>query len=238
MRVFLPVVVLASLAIGIACGGDDDDPTPVAETPTVAGVKGTDSPQSAIGKKINDTLIPEQLASGRRLGAEDAKVVVEAYEDFGCPHCLEFTAEIEPKILKEYVATGKVAFEYKFFPLRQLTAGAAIAAVCAAEQDKFWPFHRSLFIAQAEANAQVGPTLTEAFGVDGLKAIATDVGLDIAAFDTCTAGDDALQVVEDELHKANDLALPGTPSFVINGEVTPGPADYAGWKRLLDGLLK
>ena len=234
----MSVVVLASIATGIACGGDDDDATVAPETPTPAGVKGTASPQSDLGKLINDALVPEDLASGRRIGSTDAKVVIQAFEDFGCPHCLDFTAEIEPRIMQEYVATGKVAFEYKFFPLRQLTAGAAIAAACAAEQDKFWPFHRSLYIAQAEANAKVGPALTDAFSVDGLKTIATDVGLDAAAYDACTAGDAALQVVQDELHKANDLALPGTPSFVINDEVTPGPADYAGWKRLLDGLLK
>ncbi|MGE0601760.1 MAG: thioredoxin domain-containing protein [Dehalococcoidia bacterium] len=230
--------VLASLAFMAACGGDDDEPPTVAATATPFGVQGTATTKSTIGRKLNEAMVPEAMADGRRLGSADAKVVIEAYEDFGCPHCLDFTAEIEPSILRDYVVTGKVAFEFKFFPLRQLTAGAAIAAACAAEQDKFWPFHRALYIAQAEANAQVGPPLTDAFSAAGLRQIATDVGLDTAAYDACTVSDDALQVVQDELRKANELALPGTPSFVINGEVVAAPLDYAGWKKLLDGLLK
>jgi protein-disulfide isomerase len=165
-------------------------------------------------------------------------VKIEAYEDFGCSHCLDFTADVEPGIFENYVATGKVSFEYKYFPLRQLTAAAAIAAECAAEQDKFWPYHRALYIAQAEANEKVGPPLTEAFGVDNLKAVAADLGLDAAAFDTCTQGDAAVTAVQGDLQKANELALPGTPSFVINGKVTPGPETFAGWKKLLDDLLK
>ncbi|MGE3074645.1 MAG: DsbA family protein [Dehalococcoidia bacterium] len=238
VRFLVPVALLAMVAAVVACGGDDDEPPTVAATATPFGVQGTATTKSTIGRKLNEARVPEDMADGRRLGSADAKVVIEAYEDFGCPHCLDFTADIEPSILRDYVATGKVAFEFKFFPLRQLTAGAAIAAACAAEQDKFWPFHRALYIAQAEANAQVGPPLTDAFSAAGLKQIATDVGLDVEAYNTCTAGDAALQVVQDELHKANDLALPGTPSFVINGEVVAGPVDYAGWKKLLDGLLK
>jgi len=232
----LLAVAAAAFAFG-ACGGDDDDDAPE-EPPTPAGVKGTATPESELGKKINETLVPEESAEGKRLGPANAKVTILAYEDFGCPHCLEFTAHIEPVILEEYVSKGEVSFEYKYFPLRQLTGGAAIAAQCAAEQDKFWPYHRSLFIAQAEANEKVGPPLTEAFAVENLKKIASDVGMDAATLDACIAGDTALGVVTAELKEANDLALPGTPSFVINGKLTATPADAEGWRELLDDLLK
>lgn len=244
-RILALFVALAmAVTFAAACGGDDDDDSagtgasPSAPASAVVGVKGTASPTSETAKKINAAAIPESLADGRRLGQADAPVVIQAYEDFGCSHCLDFTANIEPRILESYVATGKVAFEYKYFPLHQITAGAAIGAECAAQQDKFWAYHRALFIAQAEANEKVGPPLTEAFSAAGLKAIAAGVGLDTAAFETCTQGDEALNAVQDDLHKADDLALPGTPSFVINGEVTPAPVDFAGWKKLLDDLLK
>jgi protein-disulfide isomerase len=75
-------VVMAALAFG-ACSGDDDAPE---ETPTPAGVKGMATPESELGKKINETLVPEESAEGKRLGPADAKVTILAYEDFGCPH--------------------------------------------------------------------------------------------------------------------------------------------------------
>lgn len=243
LRFVATSLVFGTAVLGLAACGDDDDGDTAdgstsKATATATSVKGNVAAQSALGKKINETAVPESMANGRRLGAADAKVVIEAYEDFGCPHCLDFTANIEPRILQEYVTSGKVAFEYRYFPLRQLTAGAAIAAECASAQNKFWPFHRALFIAQAEAAERTGPSLTEAFALANLKKIAADAGLDPASFETCVVGDTALNAVQADLKKANELGLPGTPSFVINGQVTPTPEDFAAWKKLLDSLLK
>lgn len=235
----LAVLAVAALGFVAACGGDDDDDGGGADSdPVEVGVAGTATVESDLAKEINAALIPVEMAEGKRIGSVDAPITIEAYEDFGCPHCLEFTAEIEPIILQEYVVPGKASFEYKYFPLRQQTGTAAIAAQCAAEQDKFWPFHRALFIAQAEANAKVGPPLSEAFSVANLRSIAEAVALDTAVFDTCVEGDSAVDVVQAELQKANELALPGTPSFVINGKVTPGPETAEGWRELLDGLAE
>ena len=240
------VLLLGLLAFGlvaVACSGDDDDAepgggddrsTPAASATTAASANG--GPKSATGKKIAETKIPEDLADGTRLGKANARVVIEAYEDFGCPHCLDFTATVEPVIFKDYVAKGDVAFVYRFFPLRQSTAGAAIGAWCAGEQDRFWEFHRALFIAQAEANEKVGPTIAEAFSAQALKQLAADLGLDTTAFNACLASDAAVAAVQADLQKANELALPGTPSFVINGKVTETPQTLNDWRKLLDSL--
>ena len=244
-RALAGLALAAALGLAVvsaACGGGDDDAgtaSPTAKaSPTAAGVAGSAAPQSDFGKRINAAKVPEELADGQRIGKADAKVVIEMYEDFGCPHCLEFTAVVEPMLMTDYVATGKVALVYRFFPLRQLTAVAALGAYCAGEQDKFWPYHRLLFIAQSEANDKKGPALTEAFAVDGLTKIATDLGLDTDAFKSCLTSDAAIAAVQGELKSANDLALPGTPSFVINGKVTPTPETLNDWRKLIDGLLK
>ena len=65
-----------------------------------------------------------------------------------------------------------------------------------------------------------------------------DIALDAAKFDTCLTSDAAVTAVQNDLKTANELALPGTPSFVINGKVTPTPESIADWRKLLDGLLK
>lgn len=234
--------MLALPVVLVACGGDDDDDAS-AETdsrdasPTAAGVAGTAVVQSERAKKVNEAHYPAGLADGKRMGRADAPVKIEAFEDFGCPHCLDFTADFEPVIFAEYVASGKASLEYKYFPLRQATGVAAIAAQCALEQGQFWDYHRALFIAQAEANEERVP-IAEAFAVAKLREFAEDIGLDAAAFDTCVQGDAATAVVQEELRQANSLGLPGTPSFVINGQITPAPDTADGWRELLDGLLE
>lgn len=237
------LALVGLIAAGLAaCGGDDDDPTPTpagsGSTATTAAGPG-EGPRSEHGQLIARASIPLDLADGTSIGRADAPVVVEAFEDFGCPHCLHFTATIEPRLFEDYVASGKVRFVYRYFPLQQVTGTAAIAAECAAEQDRFWEFHKLLFIAQAEANNKSGPGPGVAFSPASLREKASDAGLDPAAFDACVAGESALEQVREDLRAAQDLGLPGTPSFVINGEVLAGnPDTYDDWKELLDGLLK
>lgn len=236
------LVVFAALFV--ACGGNGDDGGGAKDSPTAkasattAGANSGGSAQSDFGKRIAQSKTPEDLADGQEIGKPGAKVVVEMYEDFGCPHCLDFTASIEPVLMDEYVATGKVQLVYRYFPLHQITAAAAIGAYCAGEQNQFWAYHRLLFIAQAEANERKGPSLNQAFAPDSLKQFASDLKLDTAKFGDCISSDKAVTAVQADLKSANDLNLPGTPSFVINGKVTDGPASAAEWRKLLDGLLK
>lgn len=237
------LALLGFLAAGFAaaCGDDDDDapdPTATAGVTTTPGTT-TGGPQSEHGQLIARATIPLELADGTAIGRADAPVVIEAFEDFGCSHCLHFTATIEPHLFEEYVARGKVRFVYRYFPLQQVTGLAAIAAQCAAEQDRFWEYHKLLFIAQAEANNKSGPGLGIAFGPDGLRTVAERAGLDSAGFEACVAGDAVFNTVQGDLREANSLGLRGTPSFVINGEVLAGnPETFDDWKKVLDPLLK
>jgi protein-disulfide isomerase len=236
----LAALALLAVSLAAACGGDDG---PAGSAATVAatstGAASTDGPRSEHGQLIARAAIPIELAEGTAIGRADAPVVIEAFEDFGCPHCLHFTATIEPHLFEEYVARGKVRFVYRYFPLQQVTGLAAIAAQCAAEQDRFWGYHKLLFIAQAEANNKSGPGLGVAFGPEGLRSLAAEAGLDSAAFEACVAGDAAFNIVQGDLREANSLGLRGTPSFVINGEVLGGnPETFDEWKKVLDPLLK
>lgn len=225
-----------------ACGDDGDDhtPTPANSDSSVTTTPGSGGgPRSEHGQLIARASVPLDLANGTSIGRADAPVVIEAFEDFGCSHCLHFTATIEPRLFEDYVATGKVRFVYRYYPLQQVTGTAAIAAQCAAEQGRFWEFHKLLFIAQAEANNKSGPGLGVAFSPTSLRELAGEAGIEAAAFDACVSGESALTQVQEDLRAAQGLGLRGTPSFIINGEVLAGnPETYDDWKKVLDSLLK
>ncbi len=236
----LALLGFLAAAFAAACGGGDDvpDPTATDRATSTPGAE-TGQPRSEHGQLIARASVPLELADGTAIGRADAPVVIEAYEDFGCSHCLHFTATIEPHLFEDYVARGKVRLVYRYFPLQQVTGLAAIAAQCAAEQDRFWEYHKLLFIAQAEANNKSGPGLGIAFGPDGLRTMAAEAGLESAGFEACVTGDAAFNIVQEDLREANSLGLRGTPSFVINGEVLAGnPETFDDWKNVLDPLLK
>ena len=231
--------ILAVLPLAAACGGDDDDsggePSP---TTTLDGATPT-GPQSEHGQLIARARVPLELAEGTSIGKADAPIVIEAYEDFGCPHCLHFTAVIEPKLMDDYIARGKVRLVYRYLPLQQATAAAALGAQCAAEQNRFWEYHAALFTAQAEASNKTGPLMSVAFAPAGLVETATTLKLDLPAFDACLQGTSAIEAVQEDLRQAQALGLRGTPSFVVNGNVLTGsPENYDDWKKYLDALLK
>ncbi len=220
--------LLAAALFLFSCGESEDN-----------GPRATPSPTPvAIADRIAQSPTEGLPVDGTFIGDPDAPILIEMYEDFGCPHCLDFTANIEPHLLEAYVEPGDVRLQYRFFPLRQITANAAIAALCAAEQDQFWPFHKELFIAQAHANGGTGPPLSEAFDTANLRTLATSLELDVGAFDTCTMSDAVIEKITADLRTATELGLPGTPSFIINGEVLATvPESREGWSELLDGLI-
>ena len=79
-------------------------------------------------------------------GDPKAPITLVEYSDFTCHFCQKFFHDTFPKLLSEYIETGKVRFVYRDFP-RGLGSPlrAADAARCAGEQQAYWPMHDRLF---------------------------------------------------------------------------------------------
>ncbi len=65
---------------------------------------------------------PADWVSTRSLGNPDAPVVIQAWEDFRCPACSQWTRTIEPQLMENYITPngehgGQVRLEYHYFPL-------------------------------------------------------------------------------------------------------------------------
>lgn len=177
--------------------------------------------------------LPANWIQGKSMGNPEAKVTVQTWEDFRCPHCREWTTTVEPQLFNDYIKTGKVRLEFHLFPLNGFqpqSSIAGMAAECAADQNLFWPYHDRLFAAQDQG--------VEAYTQGGLTAIAKAAGLDEAKFTQCFSGLKHQATVNDSLQQATKLGLTGTPSLLINGKLMNSPFDYAALKAAIDPLLK
>ncbi len=184
-----------------------------------------------------DANFPYDLAKGTTLGKADAPLKVTEYEDFQCPFCLRHTGNVEPKLIDEYVRTGKMSITYKNLPLLGFESGlAARAGVCAAEQDKFWQFHNKLFKKEADAGQDVAEkTNVGRFSESALKDIATGLGMDASKFSECYGDQRSLQAVQDQTREATTLGLNGTPSFLLNGQsIGSGTLAIEDFRKTLD----
>ncbi|MDT8386515.1 MAG: thioredoxin domain-containing protein [Thiogranum sp.] len=81
------------------------------------------------------------------LGAESAVVTVVEYTDYQCPYCRRFVQSTFPLLKRDFIDTGKVSWQVRDLPLgfHKDARKAAQAALCAGDQEHFWPMPDSLF---------------------------------------------------------------------------------------------
>ncbi|MBV8709627.1 MAG: thioredoxin domain-containing protein [Acidobacteriaceae bacterium] len=156
------------------------------------------------------------------LGDPNASVMFVEYADYECPVCQQ-TEPTVAKLKTEY--KGKVAFAFKEMPLpmHPHAEKASEAARCAGAQGKYWEFHDQLFASKK---------LT----VPDLKADAQKLNLDTAAFNQCLDSGSEAGVVKTQLTEGENLGIPGTPHFFINGR-SMGNAPYEQLRAAIEEEL-
>ncbi len=148
---------------------------------------------------------------GRVLGDPNAPVHVIEWGDYQCPACKSFEQRFFPTILEQYIATGKVRWEFRDFAfIGKESVRAAEAAACALDQGKFWEFHAALYANQTGEN--VG-----AFTDRRLEEIARAAGLDVGAFRSCLREGKHADEVQQMVREAQSRGVRATPSFSVNG---------------------
>src|SRR5581483_6328217 len=99
---------------------------------------------------------------GYTMGSDSAPVQITEYSDFECPYCQQFATVQMPVVREQLIATGKVLWRYRDFPLsvHKYSRTAALAAQCAGEQgqEKFWEMHDQLFGHHEWAERDKDPT--------------------------------------------------------------------------------
>ena len=146
------------------------------------------------------------VAGAEARGAADAVVTLIEFSDYECPYCIRYTREILPEIDRTYIATGRVRYVFKDFPIDELhpeAIRAHEAARCAAEQNRFWDMHYRLFSAAG--------THTQA----GLEAVATEAGLELPAWRDCVASGRTRDGIRATAAEAAGLGASGTPVFFV-----------------------
>ncbi|MFL5762177.1 MAG: DsbA family protein [Thermomicrobiales bacterium] len=160
--------------------------------------------------------------SGRALGDSAAPVTVVEYGDYQCPGCGYFARELEGQLVRDYVETGKVHFEFRDYAfIGNESKAAAEAAACAADQDVFWQFHATLY------RSQMGENMG-GFGQKRMKAMASGLGMDGDRFAKCVNQQSHADDVDRMRAEARTKGVTGTPSFVVNGVLI----EYAGYESL------
>jgi protein-disulfide isomerase len=169
------------------------------------------------------------------LGNANAKVTIIEFGDYQCPSCRLFWREIEPRLKKEYVDTGKVKLVFRDFPIKEIhpdATAAAMAAQCAADQGKYWEYHDRIFREQDKGTDDV-----VRFKAADLKKWGAAIRLDGAAFNACVDSARYQDEVAKDYADGIAVGIQGTPTFFINGRFVGGAQSFPVFKKIIDEEL-
>ena len=165
----------------------------------------------------------------RAMGPADAKVVVTEWFSMTCSHCADFQKTTFPTVKAKLIDTGRIRYVWRDFPLDKIALAAAMVAR-ALPAERYEPFISTLLATQDRwAFARnVNP-------MEELAKLAALAGLPRRVFDE-TLNDTKLQsailALQDDADK--NLKVSSTPTFVMNGHLTPGAVKYEEFERAVN----
>lgn len=177
-------------------------------------------PQPAIQQVVENW---QQLdLNGQQIGSDNAPVQIVEFFDYQCPFCKSVQPSVKA-VQQKY--PDKVSVFYEHFPLsgHEHAFSAAVAAECAAKQNKFSQFHDLLFSTQDQ------------IGKISFDSLANEADVtNIASFNECIEAEQTAPIVESGLDLARELGVDAIPAFIINGKLITGALS----EQRLEGLVK
>ncbi|SFF74827.1 Protein-disulfide isomerase [Novosphingobium sp. CF614] len=184
------------------------------------------------GKAWSD-MVEKTAEGGYRMGNPEAPIKLIEFGALSCAHCAEFAKESFEKLRDDYIASGRVSYELRYFMLNPYDVPASLLATCGSTEaviplsEQFWAWQPNMFqnvqaagdarlkaVGEMPKEQQIGAIaelagMTEFFSARG---IARDQA------NSCLADTAKAKALADQTEKATtQFDVTGTPTFVING---------------------
>jgi protein-disulfide isomerase len=221
---FYAVMTVLAFAIGlllgyVVWGYQPSEPQAQAAAPVPAAVQAqaTEAPQF--------TRYDIPTKGFPSLGPEDAPITIVEFSDYQCPFCRRWHQEVYEPLLAAY--PGKVRMVYRNLPLTSIhpdAMAASQAALCAGEQDAYWPFHNKLFS-------------SDSLNTETFVQYAQELSLNVEQFQSCIRTEKYKDAVTADSDFAVNLGVRSTPTFFINGLAVVGAQPLEVFKQVIDKEL-
>jgi protein-disulfide isomerase len=165
-------------------------------------------------KSVNTATPPPVVEGDHVLGAEEAKVTLIEYGDFGCPHCFAAQRPVESLLAR----FDTLRLVWRHFPDAEVHPGADLAAELselAATKGKFWEAH-SLLLAGRESHP-----------LEDLLSVGRRLEIDPAEVESALEGRSYRERVLEDVAGGERAGVHGTPTFFVNGDRLTGH-----WRQL------
>lgn len=156
-------------------------------------------------------------------GSTKPTVTIVEFSDFECPFCREVQSTLN-RVVQSYGNEVRLIFKHLPSEGHRNSLPAARAAYCAAEQERFWPYHDALF-----ASRQLSPLAFEE--------IAIELGLGMPKFRDCLDSEHSRAAIVKDIEAARLFRIDSTPSFLVNGKLVKGALSFADFQKIIEREL-
>lgn len=227
-------IALSALALA-SCGGEEGDGNVV-----TAPAGSVDAVAAPAGQSWTE-VVERTPEGGFRMGNPDAPLKLVEFGSRTCHVCAMFAAASEP-LKNQYVASGKVSFEYRDFIRNGADLAASLIGQCAGPAP-FFPLVDQMMASQEEVLGRL-QALPQSFYEElngatpaqqtvrfaeaaGYIDFAKQRGIPEAQARQCLADAQAAEQLTNGTQSASEqYSIMGTPTFLLNGEVIPNATSW------------
>lgn len=232
------LTLLAAALLVSACGDQGNNTTAASNEPLtpIAAPNGGDWTKT----------VTQTAEGGMLLGNPNAPVKVIEFASMTCPHCANFSENGAGELVDEYVKSGRVSYEFRNFVTNPLDITMSLVARCTGVTPQFFQMTDGMYAdqkaiverynanppAQMEALQSLPPAqqFQQIAQFAGLQEWAAQRGLPSGRTSQCLSNQAEIEkLVGMNSEAVTQYNIPGTPAFVINGELA---ADTSNWEAL------
>jgi protein-disulfide isomerase len=221
--------VWVSLAVGLVLGFVGGRAGRPADASAGAAERGAPTAAKAPGAPrqrppISPTVYKVPLDGSLAAGAEDALVTLVEFSDYECPFCSRAHGTVK-QLQQKYGKKLRVVMKHHPLSNHPRAKPAALAALAAGEQGKFWEMHDVLF-----SNAR-------AMQDADLERYARELGLDVERWKKDLANPKLAERIQQDEALAMKVGANGTPAFYVNGRFINGAQPLEVFTSVVDEEL-
>lgn len=194
-------------------------------------------------------MVAPTAEGGMRLGNPNASLKIVEYGSRTCPHCAAFDAEGLADLKANYIATGKVSYEFRDFPVHGALDLAPILLGHCVRPSQFFPVLSQMYRGQSEllsnADATIAAVQSRRDATPNQIASSFAEGLGYLRFMKqrgfsepqlrgCLNDQKKVATIANQAKfAAQTYKVDGTPTFILNGKPLAGVYGWAALEKSL-----
>jgi len=224
-----PSVIIALLVggvVGFAVGSMFQKPSTDGGSAAVAAAPAAGAPAAPRpgGPAGDPSVYKVPLDDAPIKGPNTALVTIVEFSDYQCPFCSRAHNTIL-ELEKQYEGKVRVAMKQHPLDFHPRAKPAALAALAAGEQGKYWQMHDKIFANQQQLE-------------DGtFEGYAKDLGLNVEKWKADQQSPKFQTQIAKDTALAMQIGATGTPAFFINGKKISGAQPIDNFKKVIDEEL-